>query len=220
MNFKYIVWHTAAHAYKGKVFDTTAAAINEWHIARGWKGIGYQRVIRFDGSIEEGRPYTESGAHVQGMNSRAIGYCFSGHGDVAPLTPEQLATGLRITREDMVKYDIPVKNVIGHREVNAIVVRDGLTGVPTVNKSCPGMLVDMTKIRQMLSESTEIVSGPFVYFTDIIPDPVLKEHAMALQRLLQEAGLYTGEIDGWPGLKTSESFKMYTGYYLKGDPRL
>lgn len=221
MNFKYIVWHTAAHGYKGTAFDTTAKQINEWHIARGWNGIGYQRVIRFDGSVEAGRSYDKAGAHVAGLNSRAIGYCFSGHGDLAPLTTGQLATGLRITKEDMAKYGIPVENVIGHNEVNAIVKRDGLTGVPAVNKSCPGKFVDMGNIRNILKGEVVVASDfPLVYYTDITPDPMLKTHTLALQRLLQEAGLYLGSLDGWAGLNTSEAFKKYTGYYLKGDPRI
>jgi len=38
MKFQYIVWHTAAHATKeGVALDTSAAEIDQWHKARGWK---------------------------------------------------------------------------------------------------------------------------------------------------------------------------------------
>ncbi|MBU2713926.1 hypothetical protein [Zooshikella harenae] len=36
--------------------DVTAEDIHQWHIQRKWAGIGYHKVIRRDGSIENGRP--------------------------------------------------------------------------------------------------------------------------------------------------------------------
>lgn len=58
--------------------DVSAATINDWHIHRGWKGIGYHFVIRLDGSIEKGRPVEQIGAHVQGMNRNSIGVVYVG----------------------------------------------------------------------------------------------------------------------------------------------
>ena len=34
----------------------SVAGINEWHLERGWSGIGYHRVIHLDGRREAGRP--------------------------------------------------------------------------------------------------------------------------------------------------------------------
>ena len=56
-----------------------AALIREWHVEeRGWRDIGYHFVICRDGSIEVGRPITESGAHCKGHNSDSIGVCLVG----------------------------------------------------------------------------------------------------------------------------------------------
>lgn len=216
MNFKYIVWHTAAHATKqGVAIDTTAEEINKWHKANGWEGIGYQKVIRFNGDIEDGRSYGKAGAHVAGMNSIAIGYCFSGHGDFAPLTLQQLATGLDLTRQDMQKYGIYADNVIGHREVNRIIVRDHLTDVPPVNKSCPGKLVDMDNIRSLLVNSETMIR-----YASTQPDLMVMNLVKKLQYLLLSLGIYDGDIDGWAGEKTSNAMKQLFGHYLEGDPRI
>ncbi len=60
-----------------------ATEINQWHLDRGWAGIGYHFVIRRDqnylGSyLEFGRPMTQTGAHVKGWNSRSLGICLVG----------------------------------------------------------------------------------------------------------------------------------------------
>lgn len=47
-----IVWHTAAHGRDGQAFDTTTAQIDQWHRERGWSKIGYNVVIRFDGTTK------------------------------------------------------------------------------------------------------------------------------------------------------------------------
>ncbi|MGQ9658333.1 MAG: hypothetical protein ACUVV1_10610, partial [Fimbriimonadales bacterium] len=63
-----IVWHTAAHGRDGQVFDTTAAQIDQWHRERGWSEIGYNVVIRMDGTIEKGRDPRKIPAGVAGLN--------------------------------------------------------------------------------------------------------------------------------------------------------
>lgn len=143
--WRYIVWHTAADPRDGGMRDTSASEIDSWHRANGWSKIGYHYVIRRDGRIENGRGLDEVGAHVRGLNSQAIGICFSGHGDLQPLTEKQLSSGLRLTKTLMKLYGIPVSNIIGHREVNKI-----LPPKYHVSKTCPGKLVNMDNIRAML----------------------------------------------------------------------
>mgnify|MGYP001210030150 CR=1 FL=1 len=52
--------------------------VNEWHLARGWSGIGYHRVIHLDGQREAGRPIERIGAHVKGHNTGTIGVVYVG----------------------------------------------------------------------------------------------------------------------------------------------
>lgn len=52
--------------------------IDRWHRQEGWFGIGYHFVIRRDGTIEEGRPLDEVGAHAKGHNHNSIGIAMVG----------------------------------------------------------------------------------------------------------------------------------------------
>ncbi|AJY46496.1 peptidoglycan recognition protein family protein [Martelella endophytica] len=56
----------------------SVAEINEWHLARGWSGIGYHRVVHLDGQREDGRPIEKIGAHVAGHNTGTVGVVYVG----------------------------------------------------------------------------------------------------------------------------------------------
>lgn len=58
--------------------DIDASVIRKWHMAKGWKDIGYHYVIRLDGSLEMGRPLDVVGSHVQGHNATTIGIVYVG----------------------------------------------------------------------------------------------------------------------------------------------
>ncbi len=55
-----------------------AADIRSWHKARGFRDIGYHYVIDLDGTVEKGRPLTQSGAHCADHNAHSIGICYIG----------------------------------------------------------------------------------------------------------------------------------------------
>ncbi len=164
-----IVWHTAAHGREGQAFDTTAAQIDQWHRERGWREIGYNVVIRFDGTVEKGRDPDKIPAGVAGINETTYHICFSGHGDIAPLTPQQLESGIQHTIEMLERYDLTERFlaepdaliVMGHREVNEL-VRRGLAPIPT-SKTCPGRLVDMDAVRAQIRARLQNTPPPYVY---------------------------------------------------------
>lgn len=72
------------------------AEIRKWHKDRGWRDIGYHVVIDRDGTVADGRPISQTGAHVKGHNTGTIGVCLiGGYGAAADdrfedhFTPEQ-----------------------------------------------------------------------------------------------------------------------------------
>lgn len=74
--------------------DQTAAMMDLWHMARGFKSpkgvhIGYHYFIRKDGTLEGGREVEEIGAHCEGHNTESIGICLAG---LTSFSPGQLAT--------------------------------------------------------------------------------------------------------------------------------
>ena len=103
--------------------EISAATIDEWHKARGWRSIGYHYVIGLDGMIEYGRPITETGAHVKNHNKGSIGICYIGGLDVVTKTakdtrtPEQIATLLELLR--VLKKLHPNATIHGHNEFSA-----------------------------------------------------------------------------------------------------
>jgi N-acetylmuramoyl-L-alanine amidase len=73
---KRIILHCTATP-EGKHFGVDT--IRRWHVKdRGWKDIGYHYVIYIDGSVHEGRPIEQAGAHTSGHNADSIGITYVG----------------------------------------------------------------------------------------------------------------------------------------------
>ena len=70
-----IIIHCSA-TQEGKHF--TVKDIDRWHKENNWNGCGYHYVILLDGTIEQGRPPEQAGAHCQGHNTHSIGICYIG----------------------------------------------------------------------------------------------------------------------------------------------
>ena len=58
--------------------DIGVDEIRRWHLARGWRDIGYHFVITRDAAIQHGRDRDEIGAHAIGRNHESIGICLVG----------------------------------------------------------------------------------------------------------------------------------------------
>lgn len=58
--------------------DVSIDKIREWHLARGFRDVGYHFVISQDGYVEQGRNLNEQGAHARGRNRTHIGICLTG----------------------------------------------------------------------------------------------------------------------------------------------
>lgn len=131
-----IIWHCSRSTH-GDV-----ELIDEWHRARGFKQIGYHFVITRDGSIQQGRPVEEMGAHALGSNHGTIGICIVSHPDKAPPTDAQMMTARVFTASLCAIFHVRPDNVIGHYETGVERERN-----PGQNR-CPGF--DMEPIRAQL----------------------------------------------------------------------
>ena len=100
--------------------DIGVEDIRNWHVeGNGWKDIGYHFVIRRDGTIEEGRPIADIGAHVLGHNVSSIGICL-----VGGKGPDGKAL-FNFTSKQMfflgnliadLRFAHPIKTLAGHRD--------------------------------------------------------------------------------------------------------
>jgi N-acetylmuramoyl-L-alanine amidase len=110
--------------------DIGAEEIRGWHIReRGWKDIGYNGVIRRDGTYEPGRPTWAIGAHVEGHNSTTVSVCLVGgrgkKGWENNFTPAQWKTlKTQVLPALLGRYGAETE-VKGHRDF------------PGVDKKCP-----------------------------------------------------------------------------------
>lgn len=116
-----LIWHCAATP-EGR--EVSVEEIRQWHLDRGWRDIGYHKLVHLDGTVSEGRPESEIGAHVRGHNTGTIGYCYVGGVDANDVkkakdtrTPQQKKTMLRLTKAAIKKHDL--KRVSGHHDYAA-----------------------------------------------------------------------------------------------------
>ena len=115
----------------------SAAEIRRWHLANGWKDIGYHFVIlngmlvpktknqlplyvdAMNGSIEVGRKIdgdrfisdSEAGAHALGYNANSICICLIG---TSFFTEQQFDSLRELLRELMHTYGISKNRILGH----------------------------------------------------------------------------------------------------------
>ena len=115
-----IILHCSATA---EGLDFSVRDIRAWHKAQGWADVGYHYVVRLDGTVQEGRPIDQAGAHCKGHNAASIGICYIGGLAADGRTPKDTRTtaqraALRalVTR---LRRQFPAATVHGHNEFAA-----------------------------------------------------------------------------------------------------
>ena len=115
-----IILHCSATA---EGLDFSVRDIRAWHKAQGWADVGYHYVVRLDGTVQEGRPLEQAGAHCKGHNDRSIGICYIGGLAADGRTPKDTRTTAQraairalVTR---LRRQFPAATVHGHNEFAA-----------------------------------------------------------------------------------------------------
>ena len=93
----------------------TADDIHQWHLKKGWSGIGYHFLVRKDGTIYQGRPEGVVGSHAKGSNSDSIGICFEGSYMTETMNQTQINAGRELVAYLKKKYGITT--VQKHKDV-------------------------------------------------------------------------------------------------------
>jgi hypothetical protein len=127
------IHYLVVHCSDSPKATTTTEDIDQWHKDRGWVCIGYNGVIEGDGSFHVGRPDDVMPAHAEGFNHCSLGICVTGRFDEETIEEgdSQFEALVQVVAAKCKEYDIPVQQVIGHRDVYT------LQGVPQA-KTCPG----------------------------------------------------------------------------------
>ena len=121
-----IILHCSA-TIEGAHYDVDT--LRKWHTEapRNWKDIGYHYVVYLDGSIHQGRPIEQSGAHTRGHNKTSVGIVYIGglDKDKKPkdtMTPAQDIAIIRLVRALRLVFGDDLK-LYGHNDF--------------ANKACP-----------------------------------------------------------------------------------
>jgi|TARA_R110000787_G_scaffold168199_1_gene281078 N-acetyl-anhydromuramyl-L-alanine amidase AmpD len=115
----YIVIHCAATKAS---MDIGTNEITDWHVnGNGWRDIGYHKVIRRNGVIENGRDLRDSGAHAAGYNHKSVGVCLVGgmaddNSAENNFTDQQWTALVALIKE--LKTEYPDADIIGHNEIS------------------------------------------------------------------------------------------------------
>jgi hypothetical protein len=102
---------------------------------------GYQYVIEQNGTITQARADTEEGAHTLGNNKNTIGVCLMGNFEEDLPTAEQEQSLRSILREKMKRWNIPVENIMFHRDY--------------ANTLCPGDKITKRWVRELVTKADE-----------------------------------------------------------------
>ena len=117
---KYIVVHCSQTRPSQNI---GAKEIDRWHRERGWLKIGYAKVIKRDGTVEQGRDDDELQAHVKNYNHVSTSVCVVGGAmeddwkqPEDNFTGEQWDSLKKVLKELVVKY--PKARIVGHYELD------------------------------------------------------------------------------------------------------
>lgn len=118
---KYIVIHCSQT--RPSQSDVDAKWIDRVHRERGWTMIGYGKVIKRDGTVEQGRADNAVQAHVKGYNHTAYGLCLIGGALETDwkkpednFSAEQWESLKKVLGELVLKY--PEARIVGHYELD------------------------------------------------------------------------------------------------------
>lgn len=114
----YIVIHCSATKPS---MDIGVRDIRLWHKQQGWLDVGYNFVIKRDGTLENGRPQDAVGSHAKGYNSNGVGVCLVGGVD-NNMKPENNFTEAQWetlkTIVTKLRKDYPNARVCGHTDLD------------------------------------------------------------------------------------------------------
>ena len=88
-----------------------AVDIHKMHLGFGWDGIGYHKIIKRCGKVENGRPDYWIGAHVKGKNKISLGVCLIGRNK---FTKKQFLSLEKVLKSWKNLY--PDAEIVGHRD--------------------------------------------------------------------------------------------------------
>lgn len=115
---EYIVVHHTGGSDNNPLADTshhTATMVEDWHLKKGWDGIGYHYFIEKNGDVWKGRPEHRNGAHCKAVNTKSIGVCLAGNFDFTKPTKQQEKALTKLLIDIKGRHNILINKIVPHR---------------------------------------------------------------------------------------------------------
>jgi N-acetyl-anhydromuramyl-L-alanine amidase AmpD len=170
-----IVLHHAAAS------TASADKVHEWHLARGWTGIGYHYYVRKDGSVYRGRPEDTVGAHEPAANEISVAICFEGNFETDVMSSAQYGAGEKLIKDVLTRY--PITAIKGHRDFAAT--------------ACPGKNFPLGKFAASVRPTATVT-------LDVLRKGDKNKQVITLQKLLPDV-----QVDGDFGPKTETAVRKF-----------
>ena len=124
----------------------TAEDVHQWHLTRGWDGIGYHYFISKKGEIYEGRPHDTIGAHAIEVNRESVGVCFEGNFNKETMGETQLNASVMLLCLLSLAYDDA--EICEHKQISN-------------EKSCPGKKFPFDSLMKKVNDCKATVRDLF-----------------------------------------------------------
>lgn len=175
--------------HTGVIKDQTVQQIHNYHIGKGWIGIGYNFFVYKNGEIYKGRGLEYVGAHCKGHNEHTIGICAVGDYNNELMTNAQKQSITKLISDIYTQYSNKIDFVKGHKELAAT--------------DCPGKNypIDEIKASITLEKTGEKRST--------LRNGDRGEEVKLLQKLLIKKACDPGLVDGIFGTKTEKAVKEF-----------
>jgi N-acetyl-anhydromuramyl-L-alanine amidase AmpD len=140
--------------------------IRAWHLARGFKDIGYHYVITPDGALLTGRPEEIPGAHAKGFNAHSLGIALEGgllghwKNNEGRYTLAAWRTLKLWIETEQLRF--PSAEVKGHRELSPDLDHDGIVEPSEWVKTCPAFDVPTWIKANHVPDFRNVFDQPFM----------------------------------------------------------
>lgn len=176
-------------------------AIQRYHKeTKQWCDIAYHRLIAPDGTVFEGRPLGQVGAHAAGANSDSVGYCLLTDG---PITDDQKRALVEQMHADRAPLGLPYATIQNHRDVTATACPgDEIAG--WVNAGLPAPDAPLPGPAPEPGDCRDLAPGPAPEGRSMLHEGDRGAEVVALQALLADQGYAPAESKrkkgGWDGV--------------------
>lgn len=190
---KYIVVHCSDRDWTLKQleeYDVDGYVAEEYnHISKeGLPGLTYHETVMKDGKHYHTLPHEEVSWHAGGYNTTSLAVCVMYRVKDTPPKP-MIWSMIDVCTDLCLRYGLTPDAVVGHRELKGTGWIPGKFGSKRLRKTCPGLNIDMNKVR------IEVARLMQVYLSNHKSDT--------------SATLYRGLIDGKFGLKSISALKRF-----------